>query len=121
MANPYKEAKARRVPGGVAPGEPIPELDAVEVEKELVKKEEPVAAEAENKSLSEMLKDRYSEFMRYDRFGKENQTAQFTLMLPPSLKAVMEEEKKAGRIRSASNLIIFLLEEYYEEHYKDKK
>ena len=80
-----------------------------EVQEETVQEKEEPAGER----VADILREMYAA-PRYSRVGGETKT-RFSALIKPSLRAKMDEDAKAGKIKSPNDLINVLLEIYYGE------
>lgn len=80
-----------------------------EVQEEKVQEKEAPAGER----IADILREMYAA-PRYSRVGGETKT-RFSALIKPSLRAKMDEDAKAGKIKSPNDLINVLLEIYYGE------
>lgn len=69
--------------------------------------------EPEGERVADILRRMYAA-PRYSRVGGETK-ARFSALIKPSLRAKMDEDAKAGKIKSPNDLINVLLEIYYGE------
>lgn len=104
-----------------------PEIESAEAKQEQTenpKEEVPVEEEAQEETVQEkeepagervadILREMYAA-PRYSRVGGETKT-RFSALIKPSLRAKMDEDAKAGKIKSPNDLINVLLEIYYGE------
>ena len=74
---------------------------------------EPV--EEKKLDVASILQSRYAE-ARYQRISEEGRTKSFQALLKPSISERLKKDTSKKKIKSANDLINFLLEEYYGLH-----